>query len=256
MEQIHRMEYAKALERLRAKCACNSRSIRYIGSLFDEIDADPESFDREVFYKSHVRAIHDRVGWMAKDTPERLGACSGAIYRTEGFMRIPPEQRVGSKRGSLPKNIHIEHTIPAHHLALAFARKVDTLRPTHAGREGVASDLLAWFMNHSVCTAMSHEEEKLIAVHCHRNLSPCFDDTGLPTNEPFPFRRYLSIAPALRIFNVVTSEWILLETWSLDDHRDTFNRAGVYYLGAAQDGHRKDTRAMAGAMGRMEHAPR
>ena len=47
---------------------------------------------------SNVRArkAHDYYGWMSKKG--RLGACRGAIYRSQDYMKIPLEKRSGKRK--------------------------------------------------------------------------------------------------------------------------------------------------------------
>ena len=58
-----------------------------------------------------TRNAHDFYGWMSKDGA--WGACRGAFYRSENYMKIALEKRSG-KKSDIDEDfgVHIEHTIP------------------------------------------------------------------------------------------------------------------------------------------------
>ena len=82
---------------------------------------------------SNVRArkAHDYYGWMSKKG--RLGACRGAIYRSQDYMKIPLRDRSGERkyksRGEQysSHHVHIEHSIPVNTILEYFWQHKDIL---------------------------------------------------------------------------------------------------------------------------------
>jgi hypothetical protein len=93
---------------------------------------------------SHLRQLHDKLGFKAKGPISDGGLCAGAIFRTQAF--IDTEQRSGSKVG---QSVHIEHTFPITELKAAIIKHGF---PNYA-------HALTWLLKHSVATAF-HEDEK------------------------------------------------------------------------------------------------
>lgn len=152
-----------------------------------------------------VRKVHDVFGWCAK-APVR---CVGAIYRSEAFMALEPHQRDASKprgidRSRWPRNIHIEHTILASQLHRLWLDSTSDRDPLFFVRNGIA-------------TALHVQEEQALGGD-HRTINPCFDPGP---SFGLPFRRYLGRVMGLRIWNVFMGERVNLETYSMDDHRNT-----------------------------------
>ena len=93
-----------------------------------------------------IRQIHDFYGWMAKNSGGNRKNCAGTFYRTEGFIRIKPAERNGSRNGG---NIHIEHTIPINDLLRAVKRYIKS------DDDLTCADLHTFLIRHSICTAFS-----------------------------------------------------------------------------------------------------
>ena len=215
-------EYESFKTVLRKKLS-KAKSFKTVVEKFQAYETDPAAMPR-------LRYLHDKYGWKAKGTAELGGLCVGAIYRTVNFMAISPAQRDGSKgrdsRGYPVKNIHIEHTVPVRMLKFGLAYYRDPAIRTDG--YPTAPELFRWTMRHSICTAMSFEEECLLREHCCSAGSPCFRaKTGAPQSQK-PFERYLRHSINLEIWNMVTGKRIDLSTWTFDDHEKTLKKAGVY----------------------------
>ena len=168
------------------------------------------------------RKVHDDFGWKAKDTIEKFGLCSGAIYRTEAFVRQAQGLRIGRRDG---QTIHIEHTVPSSVL----------------GREwmdlAVETPFTSWMMRHSVCTAATHDEKRagkggLIREGFHG------DTNALTQGHPEfgkPFMRY---EPDAVVWNVFTGEEIKRDSYTFGDHVDVLT-ALCRESGASEDSLRK-----------------
>lgn len=167
-----------------------------------------------------VRQIHDYYGWMAKNG--KRGKCAGALYRSEQFMNLPKPLRNGSR--GIDRNIHIEHVVPVAVLvkSLVFASA------TFAS----PNDLHRFLMSHSICVAITYEEQKsLDLAGVPRSSNDAFSESGKPLHQ-CPFQRYLPLREffkgkekPLRLFNVVTKQEIEIENFSFSDHVKTMNLA-------------------------------
>jgi hypothetical protein len=161
-----------------------------------------------------VRKIHDFYGWKAKETAEKRGLCSGALYRTAGYMAHAPNARVGRK--GQDRTVHIEHSVP-----IADLRRLLERHANHFDTPGALHNFL---ILHSVATALSQEEEDHMkggTVKSSRNIA--FQNTGERTGD-HPFLRYKPLLEKgidFRIFNIVTGEEINIETFTFEDHRST-----------------------------------
>ena len=171
-----------------------------------------------------VRQVHDFYGWKAKGDVRRRGLCSGALYRTAAYLRIPKNARCGSRLG---KTVHIEHTVPV-------AVLTKSLR--HESRDFVSPERLHHhLMRLSVCTAMSFNEEQLLRKTPHRPPHPAFDDEGLQIGD-LPFSRYANLTrihPDFRVYNVLTGDRLNLSKFTFADH------TGALRFAAAQVGQPK-----------------
>lgn len=98
------------------------------------------------------RQIHDKLGWKAKETLDQGGLCAGAIYRSIKFINIEQGSRNGSKKNG--RNIHIEHTVPVKALTDYINQQIEN--------ECCAGKLYEWTLRHSICTAVSVVEQKII----------------------------------------------------------------------------------------------
>ncbi|MCW5722060.1 MAG: hypothetical protein KIS86_13045 [Devosia sp.] len=163
------------------------------------------------------RQTHNIFGWMAGNTLERRGLCSGAIYRSERFMSLPLSQRNGSAgpRKTLAhlQNIHIEHTVPIKTLALRWS----------AYRQDRAPDVLdayAWMLIHSVSSAV-HMAEKGGLGRYEQN-TDAFDTQSM--HYGLPFMRYTHMKSPPRIWNVLSGDIVDPQRWTFTDHFETVDR--------------------------------
>ena len=161
-----------------------------------------------------IRQIHDFYGWKAKGTAAKRGVCSGALYRSGGYLGTDMGLRNGSKSSN--RNVHIEHTVPIAIVSSALRSQI--------GRNASVSDMYDCLLKLSVCTALSDVEERCLrqcGIPNHRH--PAFDSTGKPIDDK-PFRRYEKLQvrdQTFQIFNVVTGEPIELSEFTFDDHVKT-----------------------------------
>lgn len=123
-----------------------------------------------------IRHFHDRLGWKAKGALRDGGLCSGAIYRTSEFMRLPQNNRRGTKVG---QNVHIEHTVPIGVLH-------QHLNQQRRGQPLSLDVIYPWLLKYSVVTAFHYRENEALTGWHSRTL--CFE----PSSDWFsrPFRRY------------------------------------------------------------------
>ncbi len=149
-----------------------------------------------------LRRFHDRLGWKAKDDLRRGGLCSGAIYRTETFIRLAQDRRCGSRAG---RTVHIEHTVPIGTLADAWARH-------RAEGVGSLARSYAWLLSHSVATAFHDQEETHVAAF--RHTTHCFDQESDWYCRPF--RRYDGL------LNAGGAVWDVFHGRLVDAHELTF----------------------------------
>jgi hypothetical protein len=162
-----------------------------------------------------IRQIHDYYGWMAKDGIK--GKCRGTIYRTKEFIKINPWDRDGSKKES--RNIHIEHTVPVAVLQ-KFLKRPDA---SYKHPRSLHLDLI----HHSVCVAMSHQEQLSMRNIVPNSSNTAFDKNGDPIDNR-PFLRYKALQkqnPDFRIINTMTGDEISLEKFTFDDHVKTLQLA-------------------------------
>jgi len=164
-----------------------------------------------------IRQIHDFYGWMAMtNTTKPNGGCAGALYRTREFMKIPPNQRDGSKKFS--RNIHIEHTITVSDIKRILLARSDEMDSPSRVHQTI--------LEHSVCVAMSHQEE----INLKTGGAQISQNTN--TNITKPFQRYEPLAifgaskpKPFEVYNVVTGQRIDLHTFTISDHKETLAHA-------------------------------
>jgi hypothetical protein len=163
-----------------------------------------------------LRAIHNYFGYKALGTLRRRGLCSGAIYRTEAFLRMEQEDRSGARKN---QTVHIEHTIPIHSLAWAIHEEL----PQYA--DGDWESALAWIIQHSVTTAFTKHQQTVGILHGYAKRSDVFD-----MDSPFflkPFARYTPIFDqGEKIYNVFTETAVERST-GFDDHTETVEQLQV-----------------------------
>lgn len=158
-----------------------------------------------------LRKWHDQLGWRAAN--DRLGRCVGAIYRTEGFIRIEPTDRDGSK--SAGRNIHIEHTVPVKALFDRWRAETGAVSPSRARTA-------SWFLFHSVATAVRLDEEGHIP-RALRDTTPCLDEPD--RHRAKPFTRYADMrANGVVVWNVFDRQPVDIEQFTLADHFDVVLR--------------------------------
>jgi len=191
---------------------------------------DPNDYYTEVGLKA--RWAHDFFGWLAKQGKNqefKLGACKGAIYRSDSYMDIPLDKRNGSKQGDAPKNVHIEHTIPVK----VIIKYIWNIYKKDIGR---SSDLLMKktlykdFISVSVCTALTEDEEGEIIDTKWKSKHPYFDEGEICTDslmEVRPFKRY-DFSKGLKVYEMITGSEINPETFTLKDHVNLINNVDIY----------------------------
>lgn len=163
-----------------------------------------------------IRQLHDFYGWKAKDTVLQRGVCSGALYRSSGYLRLAPESRCGAKDPER-RSVHIEHTVPASCLEKVIHHYRPSIRSPQA--------LHDFLISYSISAAFTHDEERLMQkqyANVPGKRTSCFDETGAEV-EDRPFARYKRLAryePEFRIYSMLTLEPIDLENFTFRDHRN------------------------------------
>ena len=176
-----------------------------------------------------TRNAHDFYGWMSKDGA--WGACRGAFYRSENYMKIALEKRSG-KKSDIDEDfgVHIEHTIPVD----VILESIWHCRKTF---ESISNDqmlqkkLYEKFLSISVCTAVTRKEEKTCIPKEYESKHPDFADGRLlnmdSLNEVLPFKRY-NFENGLRLFEVINGTEISPDSWSLKDHTELMSKVNIY----------------------------
>jgi hypothetical protein len=165
-----------------------------------------------------IRKIHDFYGWKAWDCTARRGVCAGALYRSAGYMAIAPTMRDGSQGPN--RTVHIEHSVPVAVLVRALRYHLSSL--------ATPSALHDFLIRHSVCAALSYEEERLLkqaGVVGSRNSA--FDDEGCIVGR-HPFLRYQPLVErctGFRLFNVVSGHEIQIDQFEFAHHVATLDEA-------------------------------
>tara|TARA_B100001769_G_scaffold75368_1_gene56705 strand:- start:857 stop:1606 length:750 start_codon:yes stop_codon:yes gene_type:complete len=180
---------------------------------------------------SNVRArkAHDYYGWMSKKG--RLGACRGAIYRSQDYMKIPLEKRSGKRkyksRGEQysSHHVHIEHSIPVKTILEYFWQHKDILLEMDEQKK-----LHETFLSISVCTALTRHEEKLCIKKGLSKKHPEFENGEILTNsltDIHPFKRY-DFSNGLKIYEVIYGREICPKSFTLRDHINLMAEADIY----------------------------
>ena len=168
-----------------------------------------------------LRKVHDRFGWMAKESSP-AGKCAGALYRTQAFMRLPADRRVGKKLG---QTVHIEHTVPVNVLATRW------LEVRQDGQAHTLAPTFGWVMHHTVATAFHKEEQRTLKGVSKS--TECFVEGAAGFGRPF--KRYAGLfAQGGQVWDVYQGALVDPDQFSLDDH---FNNvvALVEEAGASAD---------------------
>lgn len=152
-----------------------------------------------------LRKIHDRFGWMAKES-SLAGKCSGALYRTQAFIQLPSDERIGKKRG---QTVHIEHTVPVNVLSMRW------LEVRKSGQEQELMPTFAWVMHHTVATAFHQDEQK--TLNGVSKSTDCFAE-GTP-GFGRPFKRYSRLYhQGGQVWDVYNGALVEPDMFSLDNH--------------------------------------
>ena len=158
-----------------------------------------------------LRKLNDKFGWRAAGTVGTRGLCSGAIYRTESFIRIPPLERSGGKKTG---NVHIEHTVPIGVLAERWSAY-------RAASQVDATAAIAWSLVHCVCTAFAAKDRNLLTPW--NSKTKCFD----PESDWYhlPFKRYGHITGEIgRVYDVFNRRIVDPESSDFAAHADNVFR--------------------------------
>jgi hypothetical protein len=169
-----------------------------------------------------IRRIHDFYGWMAKENRIR-GLCAGAIYRSEKFLKMKKEERIGIIRNNI--NIHIEHTIPVSDL-------VNNLKYVNSSKDkkfNSSSDLHEHLLLHSITAALTHAEKlQMSKARIPQRRNEAFHIDGEKVGD-YPFRRYLKLKEYnFKIFNVMSGEEIDLDKFTFSDHKKAIYQSGFF----------------------------
>ncbi len=159
---------------------------------------------KETFGMS-FRHSHNLFGWKAGDSLDKLGLCSGALYRTENFMKTAQGNRCGKARSG--RTIHIEHTVPIATLNKAW-------KEVRANRVPSLAEAYAWMFVHSVTTAVHADE--MGGIRGYERTTRALDRDAHWFNRPFV--RYDFKEKPIVIWNVLTREKIDAATFSFADH--------------------------------------
>lgn len=202
---VHEREWLEAFERTRVK-GVSDRAVKNI----EAIRAHSANCNFKAVY-DQIRPLHDKFFWMAKGD----SLCRGAIYRTEGFMRMPKHERCGARVG---QTVHIEHTIPA-------AAIRDCIK--NWSREAVGpfpvKALYEAIMTISICTAMDMFDKACgtrKGLHSRNpaveGLSWCDVKNNKVLARLKPFQRY---EDHINIYDVCSGKRINKNKFSLLDHK-------------------------------------
>lgn len=168
----------------------------------------------------YIRQYHNVLGYRAGMGLSEGGLCAGCLYRTEAFIKLPQDLRTGKKQhpAHLTK-VHVEHTIPVAVLSSA----IDRMGPALWNAKAAGEYLLA----NSIATAMLEPEGQMPKGDERPDalvLSGYSQKTGafVEGHQHFgrPFMRYTARASRPRIFNVLTSVEIDVETFTMTDFRN------------------------------------
>jgi hypothetical protein len=138
------------LDELALRRVVAQRGVACGGEGFDSLDTSS---------RSAARQLHN---------PEAHISRAGALYRSEGYMKMDRTMRDGSKGPK--RTVHIEHTVPVAVLVRAIRSQLSSFV--------TPSDLHSFLMRHSVCAALSHDEELSLNAHVSSCRNQAFDDDG------------------------------------------------------------------------------
>lgn len=169
----------------------------------------------------YVRQFHNVLGYRAASDLAAGGLCSGCLYRTEAFIRLPQAERTGAKQfpAHLTK-VHVEHTIPVATLVSAIERM--------GFAQWQPKFIYDFLLANSITTAMLEPEGKIPREgesSAGLVLRGFAHQSGVFANgHPYagrPFMRYTAQQQRPRIFNVLRSEEIDVDSFTIDDfYRD------------------------------------
>ena len=187
------------------------RPPKTIVSLLASIQQEPTSVGNQLETRL-IRQIHNFYGWKAKDTRDALGVCSGAVYRSEGYLTVSPNDRSGKQKEG---NVHIEHTVPVNCLLCAIRQERDSFKSS--------MQLHKFLMRHSVCTALHKSERKNLQHHDILNCREALFTKSDRVIGEYPFARYQSMRDKLRVYNIFTGKEINFSAFTFKDHQQALS---------------------------------
>ena len=231
---LHKKDYLNCVDIIRKRMLKNLRDhpISFIDFMRTSLNeaSNYHEFKRELGGPNNrVRHAHDFYGWMSKDGA--WGACRGAFYRSENYMKIALENRSGKKRDKDEDfGVHIEHTIPVDVILKSIWHCRETFKSI-SNDQMLQKKLYENFLSLSVCTAITRNEEITCVPILYRSEHPNFANGQLlnitSLNEVLPFKRY-NFESGLRLFEVINGTEISPDHWSLKDHFELMNKMNIY----------------------------
>jgi hypothetical protein len=206
----------------------------YIKIIQQALDKNDYKSYRHVLHgdKKHdsqlFRKIHDYFGWMAKNTHSRRGGCAGALYRSENFLSISKNRRIGTKKN---QNIHIEHVIPINMLPRLVWGQRENLK-------GKPEDIFNFVLKVSLCAAVNHPKDR-DNIDKSRQINGQSgnwrdEHPGLVRNGDaaiidscLPFLRYMG--SGVKIYSTNSGEEIQIEKYTYEEHLNALNKLSVVF---------------------------
>lgn len=204
----HQEERYQAFEAMK-----DTRVVNQVSNLVEAIRYHGSNSNPEGVYQK-IRPLHDKFLWMAKDD----ALCQGAVYRTEGFMRMPKHEKCGDL---VNQTVHIEHTIP-----VAAIRDCITKWRNEKGSPFSFDEIYEAVMTISICTAMDMPEKAGGTRKGLNSRNPAVEELSwkdLNNDEVLrhckPFQRY---EDHIGIYDVIAGKKIDKNEFSLRDHKRRF----------------------------------
>lgn len=210
--EIHRKELISVSCHVKEKLGGNKGNpLKKIEKILDE--SFYGSHDHVICTGDKIRKVHDDFGWAARHKNKKIFCCSGALYRTSGYINIETSSRNGERGPS--KNVHIEHTIPVNSL-MSYLSSM--------GKNISIADFKYAFLRASVCTAFSEHERLSMSRSGVKRASHDEFQSPLYSSSARPFIRYSGLASRregnLVIYNILHKEPIKIEEFTLENHMD------------------------------------
>jgi hypothetical protein len=213
-------QHRKEFNKLASKPPGNTMTIlKYLSKIGTAIQcADYESYNKRLQENGDFfRKLHDYYGWKAKNAQtDRRGGCAGSLYRSSKYMKILPDERIGSRKG---QNVHIEHVVPIN--------LIPRLIWGHRKFLNDCESIFDFVLKISVCAAVDQKNERGSIdkprdiygsiINC-REQHPGIKregDAAYLTNEQ-PFSRY--IRSDVSIYTMSTGKEICFETYTYEEH--------------------------------------